>query len=480
MRAIRFILTAAVLAATSASALHADDSATVPVPRLADYETITVEAANVELRTKATGSLRPRHRTIVPSPISGKVAWVIEEGTWVKKGTEVARMDSTEYAESLERQKLELSVVEAELRRARFEEQLVREQLEFEVKRAELQLELVRLKRSVLGPPTRTDAALSRLTVDQTKFAMDAAEKEYDRLKKLGEKGIQSGRTISLARLRFERARADHLKAKTDHELLLKGDPKEDIAVADQEVKRAKVKLGLAKKRLKSQARFQATQVRVAEVAVERVKAVMDLMQGRIDRSRVTAPTDGVVYYPRRWGMPLREGDPVWQSNRLLDVADPSVMTVEAVVSQVDWPRVKPGQKVDVRLVAYPDERFHGVVREVGTLARDRSLILREEVSNVMSFHILVDVQEKSSKLRPSHTAKISIITDRFEKCMVVPRRAVVRRDGSDFVRVARRGRVCLRRVTLGGADAVKVVVLEGVKPGEKVLVPSRVVRGGN
>jgi|GEM_PF-2279937 len=474
MRAMRCILGVVALSAASVSALLADDNATMSAPEIAACETIVVARANVELRTTATGSLRPKHRVVVPSPISGKVAWVIEEGTWVKKDTEVARMDSTEYAESLERQKLELSVVEAELRRARLEEQLVSDELEFEVKKAGLQLELARLKRSVLGPPTRTDAALSRLTVDQTKFAMDAADKEYDRLKKLGEKGIQSGRTIALARLRFERARADYLKAKTDDELLLKGDPKEDIAVADQEVKRAEVQLELAKKRLNSQARFQATQVRVAEVAVERVKAVIDLMQGRIDRSHVTAPTDGVVYYPRHWGMPLREGDPVWQSSRLLDVADPSVMTVEAVVNQADWPRVKVGQKVDIRLVAYPEERFHGVVREVGKLARDRSLILREEVANVMSFHILVDIEETSPKLRPSHTAKVSIVTDRFENCIVVPRRAVVRGAEGNFVWVRQSGETQIRRVTLGAADAVNVVVLEGLNPDEMVLIPQK------
>lgn len=466
------MLVVVAMTAVSVRALCGDDNAAAAPPRLADCDVLNVVPVNVELRTNATGSLRPKERTVVPAPISGKVAWVIEEGTRVKKGTEVARVDCTEYVEKLEQQKLELSVVEAELRRAKLEEQLAGEQLNFEVKEAGLRLERTRLKRSVLGPPARTNVELSRLAVEQTRFALAAAGKEYDRLKTLGEKGIQSGRSIALARLKFERARADYLKAKTDHELLLKGDPKEDIAVADEEVKRAKIELDLAGKRLKSQSRFQATQVRVAEVGVERVKALIDLQQGRIDCSRVTAPADGVVYYPRRWGMPLREGDPVWRANRFLDVADPSVMTVETVVNQIDWPRVKPGQKVDVRLVAYPDARFHGVVRKVGVLARDRSLILREEVANVMAFHVLVDVEERSEQLRPSYTVKISIITGRFENCIAVPRRAVVRRGGRDFVWVAEDAGVRLRPVTLGPSDAVNVVVEKGLELGDKVLVP--------
>ena len=383
-------------------------------------------------------------------------------------------MDCTDYVESLARRKLELSVVEAELRRARLEEQLVRDQLEFEVRKAQLGLELVRLRRSMLGPPTRTDVALSRLIVEQTKFAMEAARKEHDRLKTLGEKGIESGRNIALAGLRWERARVDHLKATADHDLLLKGDPVEDIAVADEEVKRAQVTLDLARKRLKSQAGFQATQVRVAEVAVERVEAVIDLQQGRIDRSRVVAPTDGVVYYPRRWGMPIREGDPVWASSRLLDVADPSVMTVEAIINQVDWPRVKVGQKVEVRLVALPGKLFHGVVREVGKLARDRSLILREEVANVMSFHILIDIEEQAPELRPSYTARVSIATGHVKDAVTVPRSAVVRHARRDFVWVKTDGTVRLRGVRLGPSDAANVVIERGLQLGEKVLVPKK------
>ena len=473
MKPLTLMLTTALLAAMPAAALCADDNVTVPPPQPGTYDLVTVEQADVELRTNATGSLRPKQRTVVPAPISGKVEWVIEEGTAVKKGTEVARVDCTDYVESLARRKLELSVVEAELRRARLEEQLVKERLEFEVRKARLELELARLRRAMLGPPTRTDVGLSRLVVEQTKFAMDAARKEHERLKTLGEKGIESGRNIALARLRWERARVDHLKASADHELLLKGDPVEDIAVADEEVKRAEVTLDLATKRLKSQARFQATQVRVAEVGVERVKAIVDLQQGRIDRSRVVAPNDGVVYYPRRWGMSIREGDPVWASNRLLDVADPSVTTVEAIINQVDWPRVKASQKAEIRLVAFPDKLFHGVVREVGKLARDRSLILREEVANVMSFHILIDVEEEAPELRPSYTAKVSIVTDHIKDAVTVPRGAVVRHNGRDFVWVKTDGSARLRAVRLGPSDAATVVIERGLRPGEKVLVPT-------
>jgi len=470
------VLAAFTLATIPGALLRAVDNTTAAPSPPDVYDEITVKPRTVELRTNAAGSIQPKNRTVVPAPITGKVEWVIEEGSLVKKNTEVARVDCTERTENLEQFKLELSVVEAELKRAKLEAQLVQESLDFEVKKAVLQLELARLRRSVLGPPLQTDVELSLLTVEQTKFAVDAAQREYERLKRLGEKGVESGRKVALAKLNHERTRADYLKAQADHELLLKGDPVEDIAVADEEVKRAEVTLVLAKQRQKSQAAFQATQVRVAEVAVERTRVLMALQQDRIDSSRVTASVDGVVLYPRMWGMPLREGDPVWQSNRLLDIADPSVMSVEAVINQVDWPRVKPGQKVEVRLVAYPGKLLHGTVVSVGKLARDRSLILREDLANVMSLHIVVDVEERASELRPSYTANISIITDRFDSAIAVPRGAVVRHAGRDFLWVKEDNAAVFRPVTLGSSDATNVVVEKGLRLGDRVLLARKKV----
>ena len=455
--------------------LRADDESVPPPDKPEVHDVFEVKLADVELRTSATGTIRPKHRTIIPSPITGKVAWVIEEGTFVKKGTEVARVDCAEYSEQLDRLKMDLSYVEAELRRAKFEEQLVKELLEFEVRKGTLNLELARLRHNILtSKPRKTDLKLSELKVSQAKYSLEAARKEYERGKLLGEKGIESGRTIALARLRFERAQADHLKVEAEHQLLKKGEPKENIAVAEQKVKRAETVLTLAKQRLKSLARFQATQVAVARVGVDRVRALAELQQGRIDRSRVTSPVDGVVLFPRQRGMPLMEGDPVWQSNRFLDITTPEEMTVEAVVSQVDWPNVKPGQRTEIKLVAYPDKLFHGVVKKVGTLARDRSLILREEIANVMSFYVMVDIDERAEELKPSYTAKISIITDSIKGGLAVPRNAVFKHAGKDCVWVLSDGDLTLREVVLGRSGSVMIAVKKGLKAGEDIVIPRR------
>ena len=468
---MRRVVLPAILLSLAAAAARADDNTASP-PKA--YTSLVVERQAVELTVRASGFLVPRNKTVVPAPISGKVEWVVDEGTPVKKGQEVARLDSTEYQDNLEQNKLDLAVAEAELRRAKAQEELVRRQLEFDVKKCALDLERAQLNRSLLGAPTEASRMLSQLTADTANYAMEAAKREYDRTKFLSERGVESTRQVGDARLKYERALADWSKAKADYDLLLKGSPPEDIAVSDQQVKGARTALDLAQKRQTSQADWQATQVRVAEVAVERAKALMALQQGRIDCSHVLAPADGVVIYPRQWGVALRAGDPVWRSNRLLDVADLTDMAVESVVSQVDWPRVRPGQPAVVSLSAFPGRTFKGTVRSVGQIARDRSLILSEEVSNVMSVQVIIDLADRAAELRPSYSAAVAVTTDRCENCIAVPREAVVRRGGRDFVWVREDGRLALRSVGLGSSDASRSIVEKGLAPGDVVLVPAR------
>ncbi len=469
MSRISLVLIPALFAMLAAAS--AEDNAPAP-PK--SFTTLAIERGAVDLVVRASGSLAPRNRTVISAPISGKVEWLIDEGTFVKKGEEIARLDSAEYQDNLEQNKLDLAVAEAELRRAKAEEALVKAQLAQDVKRCGLELERSKLKRSLLGSPIESDRKLSQLTADTARFAMEAAKREYDRTKILSEKGVDSARQVSDARLKFERAKADWEKAQSDYDLLVKGTPAEDIAVADEQVKGAVTALDLARKRQTSQADWQATQVRVAEVAVERSKALVALQQERIDGSRVVASADGVVIYPRQWGVALREGDLVWRSNRLLDITDLTEMSVEAAVSQVDWPRVRAGQSATLTLTAFPGRTFKGTVRFVGQIARDRSLILSEEVSNVMSVQVIIDISERAAELRPSYSAAVAVVTDRVENCIAVPREAVVSRGARAFVWVRADERASLRPVELGASDASRSVVLKGLAPGDVVLVPAK------
>jgi multidrug efflux pump subunit AcrA (membrane-fusion protein) len=112
-------------------------------------------------------------------------------------------------------------------------------------------------------------------------------------------------------------------------------------------------------------------------------------------------------------------------------------------------------------------------VTEVGKLARDRSMLLREGIAGVMSFYIEVDVREQAVELHPSYSANVSIVTNRVESSIAVPRRAVVHKSSGDYLWVKTDAGLSPRRVRLGPGDAFNVIVDRGLDSGDRVAVPS-------
>ena len=88
-------------------------------------------------------------------------------------------------------------------------------------------------------------------------------------------------------------------------------------------------------------------------------------------------------------------------------------MQIEVNVSEADIGRIKKHQEVEYTLDGYADEVFHGKVTEVR--------IAPTTVSNVVTYTVIVDVDNKEQKMIPGMTANVSIITNKRENVISVP-----------------------------------------------------------
>ena len=85
-------------------------------------------------------------------------------------------------------------------------------------------------------------------------------------------------------------------------------------------------------------------------------------------------------------------------------------MQIEASVSEADIGKVKKEQEVEYTLDGYPDETFRGKVSQVR--------ISPTTVSNVVTYSVIIDVENDDLKLIPGMTANVSIITSRKENIL--------------------------------------------------------------
>lgn len=127
--------------------------------------------------------------------------------------------------------------------------------------------------------------------------------------------------------------------------------------------------------------------------------------------TKIISPVDGVVV-----SRDVDMGQTVaasFQTPTLFLVAkDLTKMQIEVSVSEADIGKIKQGQDVDYTLDGYPNETFRGKVTQVR--------LASTTVSNVVTYTVVVDVDNENNLLKPGMTANVSIITNKKEGAICV------------------------------------------------------------
>ncbi|MDP2752812.1 MAG: efflux RND transporter periplasmic adaptor subunit, partial [Nitrospirota bacterium] len=168
-------------------------------------------------------------------------------------------------------------------------------------------------------------------------------------------------------------------------------------------------------------------------------------------------PVNGIVLEKKAFeGMRFMPGEMLYQ------IADLSSVWVMADVFEQDIGLVQVGSKAQVKLDAYPDKPFEGVISLVyPTLdAATRTVQVRLEVANPKGL------------LKPAMFAKVEMPVVGKGKVLTVPTSAVIDSGTRQIVLVQlAEGRFEPRTVKLGSRSDNYVEVLNGVAEGEQVVV---------
>lgn len=172
----------------------------------------------------------------------------------------------------------------------------------------------------------------------------------------------------------------------------------------------------------------------------------------------VTAPIDGVVSDRQVGpGQYLQAGN----STPVYTIGDLSTVWLVADVREVDAPLVEIGQPVEVRVLALPGRLFEAKLTSVGSAV--------DPVTHRVP--VRATIANPDGKLKPQMFASFSIITSGESAALAVPEEAVVREgDAARVWVVLGHSDLALREIRTGRTNNGMVEVLEGLKPGEKVV----------
>jgi HlyD family secretion protein len=157
-------------------------------------------------------------------------------------------------------------------------------------------------------------------------------------------------------------------------------------------------------------------QVDIAKAQVLQNRAALTQAETNIRYTRILSPVKGIVISRN-----VDVGQTVaasFQTPTLFTIAeDLTKMQIDTSVDEADISKVKVNQEVRFTVDAYPETNFIGKVSEIRNAAT--------MVQNVVTYDVVVQVNNSDLKLKPGMTANVSILTARKAGVLLVPNSAL-------------------------------------------------------
>lgn len=221
----------------------------------------------------------------------------------------------------------------------------------------------------------------------------------------------------SLAQTQVEQSKANWISAKANLAKIIsvaendkKTYERDKVLVKSNFI--AKSELDLAESTYKSD----LAQIEAAKAQIAQAKAALNNSLTNLRYTKILSPVDGIVV-----SRSVEIGQTVaasFQTPTLFTVAqDLTKMQIDTNVAEADIGKVQKGQRITFTVDGYPDLTFSGKVKQIRNAATT--------VSNVVTYDVVINVDNKELKLKPGMTANVSIITAEKKNIFIVPNAAL-------------------------------------------------------
>ncbi|MFO0615781.1 MAG: efflux RND transporter periplasmic adaptor subunit [Polyangiaceae bacterium] len=204
-----------------------------------------------------------------------------------------------------------------------------------------------------------------------------------------------------------------------------------------------------------------SAQLTSGNLSLKSAQLAVDDAQTQLENTDIYAPMAGTIL-----SIPVEVGTIVSSAltsvnggTSVLTLADLSKLRVIGSIGEALVAKVSPEQGVDIRVDAFPNRVFKGVV--------DRVSPLGTEVSNVVTFDVEIRItDENQALLRSGMSADVEIVTSEQKDVILIPLTAVQTKGRQRFVTLAS-GKD--QPIETGGTDGAQMVVTKGLEDGDSI-----------
>ena len=361
---------------------------------------------------------------------------IVPEGTLVKKGDFLVRLDDAGLQKELLRQRISVHQANATL---------VKAQADVEAAKLALQEYL---------------SGTFRQNEEQLESAEFVAKENFRRAeeylaysKKLAAKGYVSEAQLEADQFAVEKALKELDLAQTKLEVLRTHTQKAKVNDLNASILTTAARLESARNSYE----LELTQEREIE--------------DQIVNCTILSPAEGEVTYANQnnKGVIIGEGEDVRENQTIIRLPDASRLLVQAKINESRVEQVKAGMVCRITIDAIRDVELEGSVQSVSDYpwpAFDRYR------AHIKEYGTKIIINDPPKGLRTGMTAKVTILSELIEEALQIPLPAVFRKKGKAYCLIAGEDQELeLREIDLGPNNMSHAVVVAGLEEGESVVI---------
>ena len=384
----------------------------------------------------------------------GTLLTVVSEGTRVRRGDVVARMDTSEIEASIRVTRIALSRAESVLEVARQDEVILDSKLVRETEAAELAVSLARLDRQkYLEGEYKEETGRVGRDVKLAARRLELAHQRLDRARRLSNRGLLTPGQINGDKAAVSRAMNRSEAAQRELKRLTSSRHRRRLLELDASLSEAAERLEQSAADARAAHRAHDAVISASRLDVEAASQKLEQLKSRLGQAVLAAPSDGVVIYPG--GSPRRPGLVLKKWDTVVLLAERLRPEIRVRLNVDSARRVRVGQLVSVHPGDVESPTFSAVVagiHDVGTPSRGERDV-RIPVPVLASAHWIgrpVTIRIDTSGNPSVSPVETQAVTNGTVEGHVVERGRVERADGIP-VRSAMIGPAAVRRIAAPG-----------------------------
>lgn len=295
-----------------------------------------------------------------------------------------------------------------------------------------------------VGTPVRRGQVIARIDARELRLRFEQAEAALKQAEaRLGDElDPKKNPEVRQAEAALERARYDFTAAQN---LVEKG----DISRQQYDIARRAFE--------QAEARYEAAleNFRNLQAAVQEKRAALALAKKQLEDATITSPMSGIVKEKlASRGEYLQPGKPI------ATIVQINPLRLRLEIPEAFANSIKLGLEVKLKVDAFPGREFSGRITRINPSLDEKN----------RSLSAIAEVDNRSGLLRPGMFARARIASGSEVTALLVPEKALATVAGVTKLYVLDGGRALERQVKTGIRDGDLVEVLDGIRPGERVI----------